>query len=120
MKRLRSTLVLLALFLAIGGYAWFVERERPPASEADANEQAFDVAAGRITDLTVNAANGDVTVLTPARRTRSTGRLPHPSKPRRTTTRRPPSQPPWPRSRSGGSSRTRPRIWRRSDWPSRP
>ena len=64
MRRLRSTLVLLVLFLAIGGYAWFIERERPPASEADANEQAFDVAAGRITDLTVNAANGDVTVLT--------------------------------------------------------
>ena len=64
MRRLRSTLVLLVLFLAIGGYAWFVERERPPASEADAGENAFDVAAGRITDLTVNAANGDVTVLT--------------------------------------------------------
>ena len=64
MRRLRSTLVLLVLFLAIGGYAWFVERERPPASEADANENAFDVAAGRITDLTVHAANGDVTVLT--------------------------------------------------------
>ena len=64
MRRLRSTLVLLVLFLAIGGYAWFVERERPPASEADANENAFDVAAGRITDLTVNAENGDATVLT--------------------------------------------------------
>ena len=64
MRRLRSTLVLLVLFLAIGGYAWFVERERPPASEADANEQAFDLAAGRITDLTVHATNGDVTVLT--------------------------------------------------------
>ncbi len=64
MQRLRSTLVLLVLFLAIGGYAWFVERERPPASEADANEQAFDIAAGRITDLTVHADNGDVTVLT--------------------------------------------------------
>lgn len=64
MRRLRSTLVLLVLFLAIGGYAWFIERERPPASEADANEQAFDVAAGRITDLAVNAENGDVTVLT--------------------------------------------------------
>ena len=64
MKRLRSTLVLLVLFLALGGYAWFVERERPPASETDVNENAFDVAAGRITDLTVNAANGDVTVLT--------------------------------------------------------
>ena len=64
MRRLRSTLVLLVLFLAIGGYAWFVERERPPASEADANENAFDVAAGRIVDLTVNAGSGDVTVLT--------------------------------------------------------
>ena len=64
MRRLRSTLVLFVLFLAIGGYAWFIERERPPASEADANEQAFDIAAGRITDLTVNAASGDVTVLT--------------------------------------------------------
>ena len=64
MRRLRSTLVLLVLFLAIGGYAWFVERERPPASEAEVNENAFDIAAGRITDLTVRAVNGDVTVLT--------------------------------------------------------
>ena len=64
MQRLRSTFLLLLLFLAIGGYAWFVERERPPASETDAGEQAFDVAAGRITDLTVNAENGDVTTLT--------------------------------------------------------
>ena len=64
MRRLRSTLVLLVLFLAIGGYAWFVERERPPAAEADVNEQAFDVEARRITALTVNAENGDVTELT--------------------------------------------------------
>ena len=64
MQRLRSMLVLLVLFLGIGGYAWFIERERPPASETDASEQAFDIAAGRITDLTVNADNGDVTVLT--------------------------------------------------------
>lgn len=61
--RPRSTLVLLVLFLAIGGYAWFVERARP-AEDADAEDLAFDVAAGRITDLTVHAANGDVTVLT--------------------------------------------------------
>ena len=64
MRRLRSTLVLLALFLAIGGYAWFVERERPPASEAGADERAFEVEAGRITTLTVTAGNGDVTELT--------------------------------------------------------
>lgn len=66
MRGLRSTLVLLLLFLAIGGYAWFIERERPPASEADANEQAFDVEADRITALTVTADNGDVTELSRA------------------------------------------------------
>ena len=66
MRGLRSTLVLLLLFLAIGGYAWFIERERPPASETAANEQAFDVEADRITALTVTADNGDVTELSRA------------------------------------------------------
>ena len=66
MRGLRSTLALLLLFLAIGGYAWFIERERPPASETDANEQAFDVEADQITALTVTADNGDVTALSRA------------------------------------------------------
>ena len=67
MRSLRSTLALLVAFLVIGGYAWFVERERPPASEADAPERAFgDLEADTITALTVTADNGDVTELSRA------------------------------------------------------
>ena len=67
MRGLRSTLVLLVAFLVIGGYAWFVERERPPASEGDPPEQAFgDLEADAITALTVTADNGDVTELSRA------------------------------------------------------
>ena len=61
MRGARSTLVMLVLFLALGGYAYFVESERPPASEADANEQAFGFEEDDITELRVVADNGDVT-----------------------------------------------------------
>ncbi len=63
MRGARSTLVMLVLFLALGGYAYFVESERPPASEADANEQAFGFEADDVTELRVVADNGDVTSL---------------------------------------------------------
>ncbi len=64
MRGLRSTLALLVAFLAVGGYAWFIERERPPASEADAPDPAFaDLEADAITELTVTADTGDVTEL---------------------------------------------------------
>ena len=61
MRGARSTLVMLVLFLALGGYAYFVESERPPASEADANEQAFGFEEDDIAELRVVADNGDVT-----------------------------------------------------------
>lgn len=63
MRGVRSTLVMLGLFLAVGGYAYFVESGRPPASEADANEQAFGFEADDIAELHVVADNGDVTSL---------------------------------------------------------
>ena len=63
MRRSRSTLVLLLLFLVLGGYAYFIESERPPASEADANEQAFDFEADAVVELEITAENGDVTRL---------------------------------------------------------
>ena len=63
MRGVRSTLVLLVLFVLLGGYAYFVESERPPASEADANEQAFDLEADAIVELEITAENGDVTRL---------------------------------------------------------
>ena len=63
MRGVRSTLGLLVLFALLGGYAYFVESERAPASEADANEQAFDLEADAIVELEITAANGDVTRL---------------------------------------------------------
>ena len=58
----RSTLVLLMVFVALGAYVYFVEIERPPASETSPNEQLFDWEADAITGLTLNA-NGEVTEL---------------------------------------------------------
>lgn len=63
MRGTRSTLVLLVLFLLLGGYAYFIESERPPASEADANEPVFDVEADAVVELEISADNGDVTRL---------------------------------------------------------
>ena len=61
MQGLRSTSILLVLFLALGGYAYFIESERSPASEDPPAEQAFDIEADAITSLTVTSDNGDVT-----------------------------------------------------------
>ena len=63
MRGVRSTLVLLVLFALLGGYAWFVESERPPATEADANERVFDLEADAVVELEITAENGDVTRL---------------------------------------------------------
>ena len=63
MRGTRSTLVLLVLFLALGGYAYFIESERPPASEADPNERAFALEADAVVELEITADNGDVTRL---------------------------------------------------------
>ena len=63
MRGLRSLLALLVVFVALGGYAYFIESERPPASDTPANEQVFDFEASEILTLTVTAENGDVTTL---------------------------------------------------------
>ena len=63
MRGTRSTLVLLVLFLALGGYAYFIESERPPASEADAKERAFELEADAVVELEITADSGDVTRL---------------------------------------------------------
>jgi len=61
MRSFRSTAIMLTLFLILGGYAYFIESERPPASAADTPEQAFDLQSDEIVSLTVTAENGDVT-----------------------------------------------------------
>ena len=51
----RSTLALLVVFLALGAYVYFVELERPPASETPPNEQLFDWESDAITGLTLGS-----------------------------------------------------------------
>ena len=71
MRGTRSTLVLLVLFLALGGYAYFIESERAPASEADANEPVFDLEADAVVELEIAAEHGDLTRLERAAGSRS-------------------------------------------------
>ena len=61
MQGLHSTSILLVLFLALGGYAYFIESERSPASEDAPAEQAFNIDSDAITSLTVTSDNGDET-----------------------------------------------------------
>lgn len=61
MQGLRSTSILFVLFLALGGYAYFIESERSPTSEDAPAEQAFNIDSDAITSLTVTSDNGDVT-----------------------------------------------------------
>jgi hypothetical protein len=64
MKRGRSTLILLALAAALGGYIWFVEMKRDPSDEDAKTEKVFAaLEADTIAALTLTASNGDVTTL---------------------------------------------------------
>lgn len=62
MKRGLSTLLLVVVALALGGYIYFVEWKKPATS--DTREKAFaGVDAGTIEQITVKNANGDTTTL---------------------------------------------------------
>ena len=63
MRGARSTLVLLIVFVALGAYVYFIELDRPPASETPPNELLLDTAADEIRRLTIGAGGVD-TVLT--------------------------------------------------------
>lgn len=63
MRGLRSTLVLLALAIGLGAYVYFVERHRPPASEAEPDEKLFTFEADDVATLEVRSEEGTVTAL---------------------------------------------------------
>ena len=48
MRGVRSTGVLLAVFVGVIAYVYFVESERPPSSDADAREKVFALEADAI------------------------------------------------------------------------
>lgn len=64
MRGLRSTLVLLFVFLVLVAYIYFVESKRPPGSEeTTTKEKVFTVEAGKIQALRITAAGGEATAL---------------------------------------------------------
>ena len=53
MRGTRSTLILLVVFVALGAYVYYVELDRPPASETPPNESLLDTTAEEFSRLTV-------------------------------------------------------------------
>ena len=62
MGRAGSTLILLVVALAFGGYLYFVESDRPIADES-AKAKAFSYDPAKITQVQIRASSGDVTAL---------------------------------------------------------
>ena len=63
MRGVRSTSVLLAVFVGVMAYIYFVESERPPSSDADARENVFALEADAIVELQIRADSGETTTL---------------------------------------------------------
>jgi hypothetical protein len=62
MGRTRSTLILLVIALALGGYLYFVESERPVADE-NAKAKVFTYDAAKINQVQIKSSSGEVTAL---------------------------------------------------------
>jgi hypothetical protein len=62
MRGLWSTLTLLVLAAALGGYLYFIDAKKPVADE-NAKQKVFTVEASKIDLLEVKSASGDVTTL---------------------------------------------------------
>lgn len=62
MGRSGSTLILLAVALALGGYLYFVESDRPIVDE-DAKQKVFTYDAAAINQVQIKASSGEVTTL---------------------------------------------------------
>jgi hypothetical protein len=67
MKRGRNTLILLVLALGLGGYIYFVESKREPASNSDeppvTHAKVFTVDAAKIEEISVKGSAGEQTTL---------------------------------------------------------
>ena len=59
MRGTRSTLILLVVFVALGAYVYYVELDRPPASETPANELLLDATAEEFSGLTVRVGDSE-------------------------------------------------------------
>lgn len=59
----KSFLLLLIVALGIGGYAWFVERDKEPSGSTPKKDKIFAVESEKIDEITVKSATGDTTKL---------------------------------------------------------
>jgi hypothetical protein len=69
MRGFRSTLILLAVFLGLLGYVYFVQSKKPAAGEsAGAKPRVFSIEADKVEGLQITLASGETTTLrrTPA------------------------------------------------------
>ena len=62
MGRAGSTLILLVVALALGGYLYFVESERTVTDE-NAKSKAFSYDAAKINQVQIKSSSGEVTAL---------------------------------------------------------
>ncbi len=62
MRRLASTLVLVAVLAGLTGYIYFVENKQPAASP-DEKAKAFDITADQIEELQIKIADGESSTL---------------------------------------------------------
>ena len=62
-RGMRSTLALFVVAVGLGGYAYFIEADRPIEPTADQLIPVFDFASDDITTVTVTAENGNRTVV---------------------------------------------------------
>ncbi len=62
-RDLRSTLLLLAGFLGLLAYIYFVESKRPSSSEPEPTENVFSIETDSIVALQITADNGEITTL---------------------------------------------------------
>ena len=59
MGRLISTLILIVVLAGLGGYIYFVDRERPVAGTEEAKPKAFDVSPENIEEVQITNAAGE-------------------------------------------------------------
>jgi hypothetical protein len=63
MRGVRSTLALCVVAVSLGGYAYFIEADRPTEPTTDQLVPVFDFESDDITTMTVTAENGNRTVV---------------------------------------------------------
>ena len=66
MRGFRSFLILTGVAIALGAYIYFVELDREPGGTPEKKDKVFAFEPGKIEELEIHAASGEVTFVVPA------------------------------------------------------